>query len=352
MDLLGDKNQDMTLQQILNFVEAKESGKRSAIHLLLPQVADALAGCSYRKQKRTSAKSPTCKDQDVTCIYSGIKGHGRNPPTRIRCTECPAFGARCNYCGWNSHFVKMCRNKTSKKSVKDTERSNAVFDTLCGVMSMDSNKTATLDHHIFNQTTEEWLKRRSKSQLYIRLRMSINQEDYDHFGFSLSIPQEQCFVSAMADTGCQSCLAGFKVVKKLGLSTKDLIPVSLKMRAADNHDINILGTTTLRLSGKNNAGKERFTKQIVYVTNSTDRFFSREACVDLGIIAPHFPTLDDADDAQSDNPINVTSPPPHLNRNVIAPEELNRCHPHLTTIPSLRSQPGETPSVSIGLLCI
>ena len=74
MDLLGDKNQDMTLQQILNFVEAKESGKRSAFHLLLPQVADALAGCSYRKQKRTSAKSPTCKDQDVTCIYCGIKG--------------------------------------------------------------------------------------------------------------------------------------------------------------------------------------------------------------------------------------------------------------------------------------
>ena len=36
------------------------------------------------------------------------------------------------------------------------------------------------------------------------------------------------------------CLAGFKVVKKLpGLSTKDLIPVTLKMHAADNRDIKI-----------------------------------------------------------------------------------------------------------------
>ncbi len=50
-------------------------------------------------------------------------------------------------------------------------------------------------------------------------------------------------------------------VKKLGLSTKDLIPVALKMHAADNHDIRILGATILRLppysdyqGGTNNQG--------------------------------------------------------------------------------------------------
>ena len=42
MDLLGDKNQDMTLEQALKFVEAKEAGKRSASHLLLPQATDAV----------------------------------------------------------------------------------------------------------------------------------------------------------------------------------------------------------------------------------------------------------------------------------------------------------------------
>ena len=30
MDLLGNKNQDMTLEEVLRFVEAKEAGKRSA----------------------------------------------------------------------------------------------------------------------------------------------------------------------------------------------------------------------------------------------------------------------------------------------------------------------------------
>ena len=51
MDLLGDKNQDMTLEQVLRFVEAKEAGKRSASRLLLPQATDAVTGSSYRRQK-------------------------------------------------------------------------------------------------------------------------------------------------------------------------------------------------------------------------------------------------------------------------------------------------------------
>ena len=91
MQLLGDKNQDMTLEQVLRFVEAKEAGKRSASHLLLPQATDAVTGSSYRRQKRPSAKGPPPKDQD-TCTYCGTRGHGRNPPTRVRRTECPAFG--------------------------------------------------------------------------------------------------------------------------------------------------------------------------------------------------------------------------------------------------------------------
>ena len=40
LDLLGDKNQDMSLEQVLRVVEAKEVGKRSATHLLLPRVTN------------------------------------------------------------------------------------------------------------------------------------------------------------------------------------------------------------------------------------------------------------------------------------------------------------------------
>ncbi len=81
--------------------------------------------------------------------------------------------------------------------------------------------------------------------------MSIGRS---HFGFSLGLPQKQSFANALADTGCQSCLAGFKIAKKLGLYTRAVVH--------DNHDIHILGATILKLSGRNSKGKEKYTRQI------------------------------------------------------------------------------------------
>ena len=301
MDLLGDKNQDMTLEQVLKFVEAKEAGKRSASRLLLPQATDAVAGSSYRKQKKVPPK-----DQE-TCTYCGTRGHGRNPPTRVRRKECPAFGTKCNYCDKDHHFEKMCRSKHGAKPTRSTEHEDTISDTLCQVSSTDSTKRASMDHHVFDKLTKTWLRRCSKSQPYIRLQVSIQREDYNHFGFPLRVPQARSFVSAMADTGCQSCLAGLKVVKKLGVSVKDLIPVNNEMRAANNDNIHILGATILRLSGKSNEGKERSTRQMVYVTDNTDKLFlSREACIDLGIIPKTFPTIGEAEEAEFANFISTT----------------------------------------------
>ena len=50
LDLLGDKNLDMTLEEVFKFVEAKESGKRSASKLLDTHSVDA-ASSAYRKSK-------------------------------------------------------------------------------------------------------------------------------------------------------------------------------------------------------------------------------------------------------------------------------------------------------------
>ena len=161
------------------------------------------------------------------------------------------------------HFESVCRSKCGAKAAKSPEHEDMISDTLCQVTSMDGTKRASVDHHIFDKITKGWLRRRSKSQPYVRLQMKIQREYYDHFGFPLGVPQARSFVSTMAVTGCQSCLAGLKVVKKLGVSVKDLIPVNIKMQAANNDNIRILGATILRLSGKNNEGEERQTRQMV-----------------------------------------------------------------------------------------
>jgi len=78
----------------------------------------------------------------------------------------------------------------------------------------------------------------------------------------------------MADTGCQSCLVGLELIEKTGMSRWDLIPVTLRMRSADNRNISILGAVIFSLCGMDQSESERMTRQIIYVTDSTDKFFS------------------------------------------------------------------------------
>ena len=134
----------------------EEAGKRSASRLLLPQATDAVAGSSYRKQKKPSTKGPPPKNQD-TCTYCGTKGHGKKPPTKIRRTECPALGTKCNHCGKDHHFEKVCWNK---EPMKNAGHEDAISDALCEITSTDKAKGITLDHHVFDQSTQKMVTRR------------------------------------------------------------------------------------------------------------------------------------------------------------------------------------------------
>ena len=49
-DILGDQNQEMTLEEVMKFVETKESGKRSANKLMHAQGANAARSNSYHMQ--------------------------------------------------------------------------------------------------------------------------------------------------------------------------------------------------------------------------------------------------------------------------------------------------------------
>ena len=85
------------------------------------------------------------------------------------------------------------------------------------------------------------------------------------------------------------------------------------MYAANNHNIKILGAVILRLTGPSKSGKTLETKQIVYVTNDSNKFFlSREACTELGIITTTFPVIGEAADQLSTTNPSVETPNPAL----------------------------------------
>ena len=150
--ILRDVNQDMTFEQMLRFIEAKEAGKRSATQLLLPHAADAVTGSTYKRQKKIAME-----EQDP-CSYCGKRGHGKNAPARLRREECPAYGTVCGHCNKDHHFESVCRGRTKAKSSRTSEQESAVFDTLCELTIQHNMASVSIDHHIYDHSLEAFIK--------------------------------------------------------------------------------------------------------------------------------------------------------------------------------------------------
>ena len=94
-DLLGDKNQDMSLEEVLKLIEAKEAGKRSTGHLLQHREL-MLPAASTVVLSRTTLKAATWNKTD---------------PTRVRKNECPAYSTICGHWVEANHLEAICHSK-------------------------------------------------------------------------------------------------------------------------------------------------------------------------------------------------------------------------------------------------
>ena len=324
LDLLGHTNQDISLEEIFRFVEAKEAGKRSASRLLSSQGADSIRS-SYRRIRKEAVVDQHYNkgdDKSVLCSYCGKKGHGEKSTSRHRMDVCPAYNHICRHCTIAHHFESICRGRNKPKlerSRKPTgyENEGAIFNTLCAARASSNparghRKTLTLDHHLHDQLCNTWRKRPSRPQPFLNLTVRIVDDDYYDLGFLPIINANHTPINlpVMADTGCQSCLAGFGCIQRLELTKKDLIPVKMQMHAANNKSINILGAIIIRISGKNDKDEALETRQVTYVTDNSDKLFlSKGACIDLGIISEHFPTIGEAAADQIEATYIDTTPP-------------------------------------------
>ena len=329
LDVLGDKNQAMSLEEVFSFVESKEAGKRSASKLLHVQGAHATRSSSYRQASRrpsdpAQAKRPNNQPltkhppargpvpphsltSEESCSYCGRRGHGKKAPPSIRKTACPAFGRTCTQCSKPHHFRAVCRGQEGVNEMEE----GAIFEELCSASNLgdtsthtDSRRTVMLEHHLYDHLQDCWTRKSSLPQPYVDLHITAAREDYEALGFlPPSTGVRGSTLPVMADTGCQSSLAGVQAVRRLGIRTQDLIPVRMRMHAANERPLHILGATVLRFHGRDPGGRELQTRQLVYVTNSTSKIYlSREGCVALGLISRDFPTVGEASAIQQPEP--------------------------------------------------
>ena len=257
LEVLGQADQEKSLDETIRYIEAKESGKRSAgrIHpASTPAAVDASSTYRQNERRRLTGQNrpPDKKQHDQICGYCGRGGHSIKKQDRI--TNCPAYGHICTNCNIPNHFESVCRSKGKRKQ---DNSATAVFEALCAIEH--------LDHHIYDHVNDRWKKRSSAPQPTLEIKVQALPSDAKDLGIEkLKNPTKRITTLAIADTGCQSCLAGKSLLKELGLNTSHLTPTSMKMRAANQDPIGIIGALALRITSSPKSKQPSTTRQVVY----------------------------------------------------------------------------------------
>ena len=278
-EILGALDKQPGLEEIVCFIEAKESGKRSQTALGSNAYANKIS--EYKKSQKKSNEYENDK-----CGWCGRRGHGKRAPSNIRFRKCPAANHICAFCGVKGHFQEMCFKRNHD------EKSNAAIsqaeDFLGSIEIASVTKKAESLSHAEYSSEKGWITKRSKEHPQVTVGIEVSTEDYAIFNIPI---RQKHFNSlsriAIVDTGAMIMVAGRNLMRSLGLDETDLFPVETSLTAAGNSRLNILGGVFLKVQGKNN-----FTKQICYIQDNDSKIYlSRNACENLGIIPPTFPTL-------------------------------------------------------------
>ena len=319
-NLLQDKNQDMSFEQAIAFIEAKESGKKS-IRRLMENNSTAASTSRYKKSQRNQLKvQPSCK-------HCGHKANHGNYKERQR--KCPAFKHICGICHIIGHYDSVCRRKSINETpetrqkndyVPNVNSDNAAVDCniLCACedqivdilphnnmgqledktnqnpVSFDDSDTAAaaIMHHVFNKKTDRWDQRPSEPQPTLEVSICLSERSYKNLNVVCPPIRGVATLPVVADTGCQSCLAGFNVLSLLGLKPEQLMPCAMTMNSANNQSIKIDGALFLSITSPNATTWSPKTEQLVYFSRECSKFYlNKDACSQLGLIPSNFPTI-------------------------------------------------------------
>ena len=118
---------ELSLEQLMAFIEAKEQGKSS--HKALE---GAVASGELHKvtvyQQHKKEEQQIGKDIKLRpCKFFGGLGHGESPSLSVRKEKCPAWNKECNHCHTKGHFKSRChKNGVKVESVKVLEKKDMV----------------------------------------------------------------------------------------------------------------------------------------------------------------------------------------------------------------------------------
>ena len=257
--------------------------------------------CKNCWQKEQDNKLPNAAKQDVGAVAdetSALLIGAVSSSTGTSTVDTSSNEKRYKLYGVNSqdedpslyHELPPSNSASAPPAVMPTSVETASSAISSSTLPVPKPTPVVLDHHIFDYKNG-WQRAESMAHPRLRLRVSTDRDDYSRINapFPDVMPS---YVSVVTDTGAQSCLWSLADFYRCGFSDADLLPVKRTMVAANQEEIQIVGAIFIRLSAKDNLGNVHTAAVMVYVSPSTTKFYlSREALVQLGVIARDFPRV-------------------------------------------------------------
>ena len=280
-------SKDINFNDVVKLSEAIEAGKHSS---------GALTRSIGLNRLYTDKSSDQSRKR---CSYCGENWHsGVNWRS-----NCKASNTLCHECGRKGHLAKVCKSKRSNKkkelNIVDTEPDTpkplieGENASMGFFYSIESGKPFL--NHVGVNSFSRWANVKIEDHPVVQITIKPEIQGYKELNWDIKLPRKvkELSSSALVDTGAQMVVIGIDHVHKMGMCKSNLIPVKLRIKAANSGGLKLLGGVLVEIMGRSSTGVIRTSRQIAYVAEGiTKIFLSKQASKDLGIIGNGFPAID------------------------------------------------------------
>ena len=284
-DLLAKAGSLKTLEQNVSHAQAFEMAMRDQNKMSGISDIARLQMSTYRRQKQAqNTVRPTATNncrrnmmeiqpQRNTCRGCGSFQHGKTG-SGDRPRMCPAWGQTCRACSKQNHFEGVCQSKGRVKqgAIWCSEDEEAVMDAL-------------IAHMIFDPATNAYKPGNNSSHKEVEATL-IPFSPCPDPRQARDIPSTHpTKLRIYPDSGATICLSGTKHLRHMGISEKNLVPSSKKVRTVGGFSFTCQGWLPVTFKVE-----EKTTKQALYICRNVQvLYFSKDACIDVCILPPCFP---------------------------------------------------------------
>ena len=259
-------NKKVNLADLIKLAEAIESSKRSSSELLNKGSFNKLSQGKIHKTQKSESNPKKCS-------YCGGNWHTGLGWKKL----CKGTNAVCDYCGKKGHLGIVCRSSKKNSSIKETNVLSSESPTTpsppqegdaagIGFFCHMSGECSTLSHVGINKFGK-WARIRVEEHPEVDIQIIPDKSGYDELNIGINLPQlvQETNCRGLVDTGAQMVVVGLETIHAMGLTKANLIPVGMKIKAANMGGLKLHGGLLVRISGQNSQGEERSSRQLAYV---------------------------------------------------------------------------------------